>query len=137
MEFVNQIQDLVLDTPNSILYHAHRGKKQVEMNKAALLNFLITPREFDLHPAITPMMKKRFPKLVWLISKISNSNGIFTFETKGDDPDISIITHAKTIDAYILSNDKFRQYPRFQRFIRDHRFSFEIIQNQIITEATS
>ena len=84
-------RSLVVDTPNPLLYHAHRGNKQIEANELALINFLNKEQRFNVVTAITPMMKRRFPKLVWLITKLIKASGGSSFETEGIDPDCSII----------------------------------------------
>ena len=132
MEKINPIQDLVIDTPNPLLYHAHRGFMQIKSNRLALINFLAKPQEFNIVAAVTPMMKSKFPKLVLSITKLVNASGGSFFETKGNDPDMAIIDQAIVLDAHILSNDKYRDYPQFSDFVNSHRLSFEIQRNKIM-----
>ena len=126
---------IVLDTPNVLLYHKHRGQNQISNNLLALVTFLSNLRSMTPVIAITPLMRKEFSEQIEFICRINESRGGTAFKTNHLDPDLDIITEAINLHGKILSNDKYRDYPDFSDYVEKMRIPFEIRKGKIILEA--
>ncbi len=126
---------IVLDTPNVLLYHKHRGQNQILNNLLALVAFLLNPGKMTPITVVTPFMQKKFSEEIEFMLRIIDSNGGKFFMTRHHDPDLDIITTAINSHGYILSNDKYRDYPDFSDYVEKMRIPFEIRKGKIILEA--
>ena len=119
-----------------LLYQRHRGKKQIVSNLQALVSFLSNLRGVKPIIVVTPLMRNKFFKeIVFLYSIIESKGGQF-FITRHPDPDQDIITTAIDLHAYILSNDKYRDYPEFSDYIDAMRMPFKIRDGKILLEVS-
>jgi len=120
----------VVDTPNLLFYHSHRGISQIESNIVAIL--VLCSGGLQLIMTLTPKIQKEIPEFGNFMEIISNSNKIKLVETKLQDPDEVALSLADELKAPIITNDKFRQdkYKNFKS--RSRVIRFDIIGEKLI-----
>ena len=97
---------LVIDTPN--LVFSRNGIRT--SNIIALDNFIRTNPRIEFYALITPKIAKNHILLSILKNMEKKSRNLKLFESEqSEDPDLTLLTMARSLGAAVLSNDLFRQ----------------------------
>ena len=114
----------MVDTPKVLFYNKHLGKGQIPRNFNALRHLLKSQKGLIL--VITPLLRWKLGTLLDPLLQLIHRSGNTFFYSQNDDPDKDILEKARETGSLILSNDKFRDYPDFSKYIHCRRVTFTI-----------
>ena len=112
---IKTVIKLVLDLPNILYNHKHRGEEQLDINFLAFMNFINYSDSLGT-PCIlliTPKLEKEYPERIGLlvnyVTNFTKTKGWQVIYSTRIDPDEEILDYSEQLKYPIISNDKFQQ----------------------------
>lgn len=131
----NDRTTLILDTPNILFYHLHRGKQQVQMNLFALI--LLVSKHITAFATLTPKMENTYPAIGNILGHAVRSQNGKLIPSGNTDPDLVVLELGEETSLPILSNDNYRQEKYKSYSSRNSVIHYEIINGIILPRKQS
>lgn len=119
---------VIIDTPNPLFYHKHRGDGQIQKNLLALM-YLISSG-IGIIATITPKMYRYDPVIVNNLELIIKSKGGQVIPVLDKDPDVVVLELSMETKLPILTNDKFKQ-DKYKQYPVSNIIRYDVIGNRI------
>lgn len=115
-------------------------KMKIEIHFIDLLSYLLSWRKRTIKELLV-IIDKYYKNLnipfILCIQKgkgfdyLHHPNILFLEHKQGIDEDLPILELSRKFNGYIVSNDKFRQYPEYETFVKERRISHRIKKGMV------
>ncbi len=124
----NNLKAIIVDTPNPLFYHKHRGEEQIRKNLMALM--CLVTSGIGIIATLTPKMYRYDSQIVKNLEIIIRTKGGQAIPVWDKDPDVVVLELSMETKFPILTNDKFKQN-KYKQYPVNNIIRYDVIENRI------